>query len=222
MEWQATHSRSCGYRRQRSDSRSTEASGSLSTTNNRSRASPGMTSGSPGYTRDDKQMIALSPALLISAAYTYMGRGDEAGEDIGQRTRDTDHVDLFLRNVHPLSETRASAAFMDHVGYWSHYEARGSYSAWPLPMGGTCDDIAKWAIKNELLSDSRVDMGDLFLVWSPLHKQFARVGIVLELMEDPWLKDGCWWFDCLTLEGLAGAEGEPPWWSYRARRRLSP
>jgi hypothetical protein len=53
-----------------------------------------------------------------------------------------------------------------------------------------------------------------------MHGEFSLVGIVVRLEREPWCTDGQWWYDCHTLEGLAGVEGEPPWWSYRARRRL--
>jgi hypothetical protein len=44
-----------------------------------------------------------------------------------------------------------------------------------------------------------------------MHGEFSLVGIVVRLEREPWCTDGQWWYDCHTLEGLAGVEGELRW-----------
>ena len=60
-------------------------------------------------------MIALSPALFVAAA-----TGLAASDEYSEVPSGPDEFDPVLRDRHGPTDHRTSAAFIAHVGYWSH------------------------------------------------------------------------------------------------------
>src|SRR5437016_9313324 len=121
-------------------------------------------------------MFPLSPARLIAAANVYIGQGNDPAEDLGYQARTADRVSLFMHDTHPLPESMTSAAFINHVGFWSHYDEVPKRSWWPLPAAETCDTLAEVASAMRVLSIAPPTEGELFLLWSPVHGEYSHTG----------------------------------------------
>src|SRR5256885_2271808 len=102
-------------------------------------------------------MIALTPSYLVAAATAFTGLGEE-GDNNGQM------VELFLREVRQPPGQPWCAAFVHHVGYWSHYDHRTKYSSWPLPATASCWQLGEFARDRKLL-ETEPQTGDVFLLY---------------------------------------------------------
>ena len=94
-----------------------------------------------------------------------------------------------------------SAAFVQHVGYWSHFDYRMDMSAWPLPHTASCTELADFAASHSVITDDAPEPGDIYLLWSPAKKVFVRAGIVLAKnarIQYPNRRTG---YECLTVDG---------------------
>lgn len=140
-------------------------------------------------------MVPLSPPLLIAAASTLIGTGAESETCRGRL------LDLILAGVGQPNTGSWSAAFVHHVGYWSHYDFGGGYSSWPLPPTNDPRDLAAFGHERQIYAPEP-EPGDVFLLWSSPRKQHARAGIVvqaIEAMTEPRTRRQYW--VCLTIEG---------------------
>lgn len=122
-------------------------------------------------------MIPLTPALLVAAANTFVGRGPDVGDGGGQM------VELFLRDESREREDACVCTLVHHVGYWSHYDDDIQLSSWPIPPAfASCEALAQHARRAEILVEEP-NMGDLFLLYSTELKGFAHSGIIVSVNE---------------------------------------
>ena len=181
-------------------------------------------------------MIPLSPSLLIAAANSFVGFGqDGVVRALAQRGRA--HVtgrtsqpgvlaECFLREVWagPGGEAvqRWDTAFVHHVGYWSHYSAEGGKSSWPLAPSATSDELAALAERQGAIREEP-EPGDLFLLWSPARKAFFRTGIVVSTGHTWHTEpDDSRYRECVTIEGDSGPTmGHSGGMILRHKRRLA-
>jgi hypothetical protein len=162
-----------------------------------------------------------SPALLLSGVSAIVGLKD------GTAAGDA-RILTWLDNEVGVPGARGSA-LIHHAGYWSHFDQRNGVSSWPLPVPDGEDHhtaLASFAERLGILSDSRPQPGEVFLLWSPARRRFVHTGIVLSverLPRDPAAEGAPWRYECHTIEGdvtstgcVAGAR------LGRVRRVLSP
>ena len=77
-------------------------------------------------------MITLAPSLLVAAANALVGLEEQGGDNRGQM------VELLLKEVNQQPGAPWCAAFVYHVGYWSHFDHRSGKSSWPLAARWSC------------------------------------------------------------------------------------
>ena len=109
-------------------------------------------------------MIALSPPLLLATANAFAAEGDP------QNARRFDGAD---------DARKASALFVNHVGYHSH-RRDATRSVWPFALTASCDVMADEASRKSALHTRLPQPGELFLKWSMRRKRFIGVGIVIK------------------------------------------
>jgi hypothetical protein len=153
----------------------------------------------------------LTPALLIAAAQPFVGLGERA------------LIDRVLREVNAAESQQAwDAAFVHHVGYWSHYSDHEKSSTWPLPAAATVEELAQACDSSGLLRGTPMP-GDLFLLNDQNTKCFTRTGIIV-MVSIFTQDDECGvTYDCITIEGDSThhSVGDGPR-VLRHRRTLSP
>jgi hypothetical protein len=142
--------------------------------------------------------IPLTPGFLIAAAASLVGVREEGGTNRGQM------IDLFLRGVNRQPGEPWCAAFVHHVGYWSHFASGAKRSGWPLPPTASCKALAQYAREQQVLRKEPHD-GDVFLLWHAPIAQFAHTGIVERVRDLGAMEGGTEWFDCDTIEGNSDA-----------------
>jgi hypothetical protein len=103
--------------------------------------------------------------------------------------------------VTAVTDVGWSAAFVHHVGYWSHFDHRSGTSVWPLPDTGSCSDLAAFAARHLVLAADAPEPGDVYLLWSPAKKEFVRTGIVLSRSRRFRHPSGRRHYECLTIDG---------------------
>jgi hypothetical protein len=109
-------------------------------------------------------MIALSTSLLLATANAVA-----VDEDTPYACR-FDGAD---------DARKASALFVNHVGYHSHrHDATRSF--WPFALKATCDDMAAEAAQRGVLHGHKPMPGELFLKWSLRRERFIGIGIVVK------------------------------------------
>jgi hypothetical protein len=140
-------------------------------------------------------MPALSPALLTAAAGAFVGAGTESESSRGRLT------ELMLRRVGQPNRGRWSAAFVHHIGYWSHYEYEAQFSIWPLPPTNDPADLAAFGEERRICAEDP-KVGDVALVWSPGTKSHTRAAIVVRLRKSVRARGtGRSTWICDTIEG---------------------
>ena len=144
-------------------------------------------------------MIPLDPVRLIAAASSFVGIGEEGGDNRGQV------VELFLREVRQPAGQPWCAAFVHHVGYWSHFDHAGGRSTWPLPPTASCWELGEFA-KTRAVLHRAPQPGDVFLVHSAKLKRFAHTGIVVAV-ESVHASGDDTVYDCRTIEGNTSEDG---------------
>lgn len=145
-------------------------------------------------------MIPLSPRFLIAAATSFDGLREQGGNNRGLM------VERFLASVGQSAGQPWCAAFVYHVGFWSHFDYRSRTSSWPLPATASCWVLGDFAQKRDVLEDEPAE-GDVFLVWKPSIARFAHTGIVARVRARGMSPAGHAWFDCDTVEGNSNADG---------------
>jgi hypothetical protein len=153
--------------------------------------------------------------VLIAAATSFVG----LRQDHGAPDR---LVERFLTEVAGPTDGRWSIAFVQHAGFWSHFEYSHMRSAWPLPLTGSADRLAAFAMERRVLSSDEPARGEIFLLWSPARRVFVRGGIVLDVVGRGAYPSGKGYRDCVTIEGdtdeLGMARGRGV---FHVRRKLS-
>src|SRR5919108_4036082 len=92
--------------------------------------------------------IPLSPTFLIAAAGSLVGVREEGGNNRGPM------IELFLRGVKQPPGEPWCAAFVHHVGYWSHFDYGAEQSRWPLPATASCYMLGEYARTKGILRDA--------------------------------------------------------------------
>ena len=142
-------------------------------------------------------MIPLTPCLVVAAANAFVGLGEAAGDD-RQRL-----AELFLREVKQPPGQPWCVALVYHIGYCSHFDHRTGRSSWPLPATESCAELGEDA--KQVLESAPQD-GDVFLLYSPMAKEFVHTGIVLSVDDVFPVADGQR-YRCTTLEGKTIEDG---------------
>lgn len=144
-------------------------------------------------------MIKHDPVRLIAAASAFVGIGEDGGNNRGQV------VDLFLRQVRQPPGQPWCAAFVHHVGYWSHFDHVTRASIWPLPATASCWELGEFA-RNRAVLRSDPAPGDVFLVYNAELRRFAHTGIVVALARVE-SSDRDTVYTCTTIEGNTNDDG---------------
>lgn len=144
-------------------------------------------------------IVPLTPALLVAAANSFIGLVEEGGDNRGQM------IERFLAGVHQPPGAPWCAAFVYHVGYYSHYNHVSRISSWPLPATASCYDLGVFAERKGALSHEP-EVGDVFLKYNKTLGRFAHTGIVVGVDEGDALEDvGV--HVCTTVEGNTNVDG---------------
>jgi hypothetical protein len=139
-------------------------------------------------------VIPLTPSFLVAAANVLVGFPGEGGNNCGRI------AELFLRGVRQLPGQPWCAAFVHHVGFWSHYDCRSRTSSWPLPPVASCGELETFAKEHGVLRDEP-KAGDVFLLWNATLAGYAHTGIVTRVRAHGVAIGRGAWFDCDTIEG---------------------
>jgi hypothetical protein len=145
-------------------------------------------------------MIPLTPGRLIAAATSFDGLREEGGNNRGLM------IEKFLNDVGLEAGQPWCAAFVHHVGYWSHFDSETRQSSWSLPDTGSCYLLGHFALRNDILRDEPTE-GDVFLVWKSTLGRFAHTGVVVRVRQAGKSLAGNPWFDCDTVEGNSNEAG---------------
>ena len=144
-------------------------------------------------------MIPHTPSFLIAAAASFVGLGEDGADNHGQM------VELFLREVRQPPGEPWCAAFVHHVGYWSHFDHQIGKSSWPLPATASCYDLGDFARQHKLIR-TEPRAGDVFLLYFKELRRFAHTGIVVSV-DSCISSDDDAAFVCTTIEGNTNADG---------------
>ena len=155
--------------------------------------------------------IPFTPVLLIANANAFVELGAGFGPKL--RSKQGRLVEVFLREMvgartpdeQEADETDPAlapwdAAFVRHVGYWSHFDQRCGRSSWPLPATNSVTELAQYAFTTGLIREAPL-AGDVFLAWDAEVNQFTRTGIVVQVELFGRSSSGTGYFRCATIEG---------------------
>ena len=121
-----------------------------------------------------------STTLLLSAATTYIGWSED--DEQKRFAKRSAFVERMLLEVQGELEggqpVPRHTAFINYVGYWSHYDHVYGASSWPLPATASAHELGEDARARGVLHDEPM-VGDVFLLWSSPKQKFVRAGIVL-------------------------------------------
>ena len=148
-------------------------------------------------------MIPATPALLIASAGVFVGFGAEPVVSDGRWQSRGALVDRILTETHGAYAGKAlgwDAAFIQHVGYWAHYDPRDQRTGWTLPLTVNLDELGKWALRHGLLREGP-SPGDLFLLRSRTEELYVRMGVLAFVEREVEVRDGFWEYECITIEG---------------------
>ena len=145
-------------------------------------------------------MIPLTPSLLVAAATALVGTGEEGGENRAPM------VERFPREVQLEPGYPWCAAFVYHVGKWSHYDHYRKASSWPLPATASCKELAQFAMRNGVLSEIPME-GSVFLLATHATHEFHHTGVVATVDDQYATRDGDRIFVCTTIEGNTNDDG---------------
>jgi hypothetical protein len=152
-------------------------------------------------------MLPLSPALFIAAATSLIGDFHcDPPASCGPVTSDGVECDGLAH-----FDSLTTAAFIAHVGYWSHHQGRGK-SSWPFALDADCDTLASLAERDAVLHEGKPAVGAICLQRADGDQRFSRAGIVLwtEEVEDTGRATDS--YECGMIEGgaiLLGPFGAP-------------
>ncbi len=157
-------------------------------------------------------MIALDPLRLTRCAGDLLAWSERHG---GPALI----VNAMLEEVGALSGAHWSAAFVHHVGYWSHYDSTTRSSTWPLPATASCEQLARFAAKAGMLRKTP-RAGDVVLVSSALPGDFFQTGVIVRVIggtrsDRPFRT----LYRCETIEGDSRLSRRAPHGTLRRRQR---
>ena len=164
-------------------------------------------------------MVRLSPQLLIVTAGALVGVGVDGERAFATPSEVTPAID-----VAPKAESSASwnIRFLDHCGYWSHYDHRSRHSSWPIPQRLGAHELAAFGASRDILRKIP-SPGDLFLQYARRQSSFVHAGVVVLVNDTGSMDAGAPYFDVYTIEGDTDHAGRLRGGrAMRVRRRLSP
>ena len=144
-------------------------------------------------------MLPLSPALFLAAAVSLIP-SDQPTERLSNRDRGNE-LDPMARDHHHPDDGVTTAAFLAHVGYWSHRRTLGE-SSWPFPLNADCDALARLGSDLGVVNVGTPDPGAIYLRYSRRERRFTSASIVIFAF-DVVIPDFGWTYDCHVLEGSA-------------------
>jgi len=114
----------------------------------------------------------------------------------------------------------AGAAFVRHVGYWSHFDNETGHSSWPfLPATSDIRALADSARRLGLLWDPP-EIGDVFLIHSHMESRFVHAGVIASVDAEMPIGRGEMLYTCTTVEAGTGQGPNPYGRVLRRERRL--
>ena len=140
----------------------------------------------------------LTPSFLVAAAAGLLGVRDEGADSRGHM------IERFLRGVNQPPGQPWCAAFVHHVGYWSHFDFTSRRSSWPLPATASCPTLGAYAEEQQIVHRDP-QPGDVFLIWHAPTACYAHTGIVTRVRFAGVSAGGTPWVDCDTIEGNSDA-----------------
>lgn len=143
----------------------------------------------------------LSPDAFVACANGFIGVHEERPTGRGQL------IEYMLHEVHAPIDAPWHAAFVYHVGYWSHFDHLTGWSAWPLPATADGDDLWRFASERGI---GRVGMpirGNVFLQWSRLRRRYLHTGIVVHVEGTTVTAEEKPCFECRTIEASIDESG---------------
>lgn len=143
----------------------------------------------------------LSPAFLTTFALALVDDATAAASAAA------DYIEGAAGAAADITDDRWSTAFVQHAGYWSHYDHRQGTSVWPLPVTESCTELADFAARHFVLMADAPEPGDIYLLWSPAKRLFVRAGIVLGCGRPLGRPSGRTGYECLTIDGDTDRHG---------------
>jgi hypothetical protein len=150
--------------------------------------------------------VPLTPFALVATASAFVGFGEDSWNPFAGPQGAL--VECFLREVQARCDDARvpwDAAFVHHVGYWSHFDHEFERSAWPLPATASVEELAQFAGTSGALREAPL-LGDVFLLASPAGREFVRTGIVAHVERFSRLSKGEHGYKCVTIEGHSAEE----------------
>lgn len=117
-------------------------------------------------------------------------------------------VERMLDHVGLPADAPWAAAFVQHVGHWSHFNhtVRGGRSSWPFPRVGTLEEIHAYAAERGVVADTPM-LGDIALFRARVEDEYLQGGIVVDVIDFGKTDGGVVYHDCLTIEGDTDVSG---------------
>lgn len=163
-------------------------------------------------------MFRLSPEQLIVGARTLAAMSVSEQFD-GTTRRDPD----IGQRVEAERTDSWDVRFIQHCGFWSHYDHKSRTSAWPIPQTVTTTaELAEFGEQHAILRETP-RTGDIFLQYGPQRKAFVHSGIVVDVLASRQFAGKPPHFDLYTIEGDTDEFGRlHRGRAMRVRRQLSP
>lgn len=141
-------------------------------------------------------MLRLSPELLIAAASPLVRINVSVGHElVDARPPGAEAESGECGDVPSPSDVR----FIQHCGYWAHYDALTRTSSWPIPHALTVEDLATFGLAHDILYPTPMP-GDLFLQYAPQRKAYVHAGIVVLVLDSGQFSPRAPYFDVYTME----------------------
>lgn len=145
-------------------------------------------------------MIPLTPCLVTQAATVLLKIRDEG-------PRRGSIIEAMLDSVGLPADANWAAAFVQFVGYWTHFEHEARASSWPFPMAGTFTQLLQLARRRAVVVDTP-RVGDVAVICDRRTHSYEQGGFVVEVRDEGRLGGhGPSYFDCITIEGNTDLQG---------------
>jgi hypothetical protein len=136
-------------------------------------------------------MIALAPTSLLAAVRALIG-GDG----------DLDAQAVRSRWIDDKASATGSAAFVNHVGYWSQGGSRGG-SLWPFPLDADAQEMYQIARHFRIVRRHNPRPGLIHLKFSEEHNRFVRASILAHAVTVPLCEGESVLYKSTVIEGNA-------------------
>ena len=141
-------------------------------------------------------MSRLSPQLLIVTCNSLVAAFERRSRLMRALAVDLTFTPEIVDGVPGKSW---DVAFIDHCGYWSHFDERSGTSAWPVPEGLDARALGLFGAEAGLLRDDPEE-GDIFLQYASHRKAFVHAGVVSAVLGEGTVNRTSY-VDLATIEG---------------------